>query len=73
MNQHVARDSVPVDTHNLTLAQHRVSSSSVVKHPATSRRVMVSNPIWDSDFSESACVLEFTLYYVDISVSFFYL
>ena len=28
---------------------------------------MVSNLIRDSDFSESACVLEFTLYYVDIS------
>ena len=30
----------------------RVSSSSVVEHLTRSRRVMGSNPIWDSDFSE---------------------
>ena len=28
----------------------RVSSSSVVEHPTRSRRVVGSNPIWDSDF-----------------------
>ena len=45
----------------LTLAHHRVSSSSVVEHPTKSRRVVGSNPIWDSDFfSESTCLLEFT-------------
>ena len=38
----------------------RVSSSSVVEHPTRSWRVMGSNPIWDSDFSESTCLLEFT-------------
>ena len=53
MSQHVAvylRDAVPVNTHNLTLAHHRVPSSSVAEHPTRSRRVMGSNPIWDSDF-----------------------
>ena len=35
---------------NLTLAHHRVSSSSVVEHPTRSRRVVGSNPIWGSDF-----------------------
>ena len=53
MSQHVAvkpRDAVPVNTHNLTLAHQRVSSSSVVEHPTRSRRVVGSNPIWDSDF-----------------------
>ena len=34
----------------LTLAHHRVSSSSVVEHPTRSRRVVGSNPIWGSDF-----------------------
>ena len=43
-------DAVPVNTHNLTLAHHRVSSSSVVEHPTRSRRVVGSNPIWGSDF-----------------------
>ena len=33
----------------LTLAHHRVSSSSVVEHPTRSRRVVGSNPIWDSN------------------------
>ena len=33
-----------------TLAHHRVSSSSVVEHPTRSRRVVGSNPIWDSEF-----------------------
>ena len=39
MSQHVAVpcDAVPVNTHNLTLAHHRVSSSSVVEHPTRSR------------------------------------
>ena len=53
MSQHVAvqpRDAVPVNTHNLTLAHLRVSSSSVVEHPTRSRRVVGSNPIWGSDF-----------------------
>ena len=53
MSQRVAvypRDAVPVNTHNLTLAHHRVPSSSVVEHPTRSRRVLGSNPIWDSDF-----------------------
>ena len=36
--------------HNLILAHHRVSSSSVVEHPTRSRRVLGSNSIWDSDF-----------------------
>ena len=44
------RDAVPVNTHNLTLAHHRVSSSSVVEHPTRSRRVVGSYPIWDFDF-----------------------
>ena len=43
------RDAVPVNSHNLSLAHHRVSSSSVVQHPTRSRRVVGSNPIWDSD------------------------
>ena len=30
--------------------RHRVSSSSVVEHPTRSRRVVGSNPMWDSDF-----------------------
>ena len=47
---------------DLTLAHHRVSSSSVVEHPTRSRRVVGSNPIWGSDFSESTCLLEFTLF-----------
>ena len=29
---------------------YRLSSSSVVEHPTRSRRVVGSNPIWDSDF-----------------------
>ena len=45
------RDVVPVNTHSLTLAHHRVSSSSVVEHLTRSRTVEGSNPIWDSDFS----------------------
>ena len=32
------------------LAHHKVPSSSVVEHPTRSRRVVDSNPIWDSDF-----------------------
>ena len=45
----------------LTLAHHRVSSSSVVEHPTRSRRVVGSNPIWDSDFFwVDLCLLEFT-------------
>ena len=44
------RDAVPVNTHGLTLARHRVPSSSVVEHPTRSRRVVGSNPIWDSEF-----------------------
>ena len=36
------------------------SLSSVVEHPTRSRRVVGSNPIWDSDFSESTFLLEFT-------------
>ena len=43
------RDAVPVNTHNLTLAHHRVSSSSVVEHPTRSWRVVCSNPFWDLD------------------------
>ena len=31
-------------------ADHRVLSSSVVEHTTRSRRVVGSNPIWDSDF-----------------------
>ena len=53
MSQHVVvqpRDAVPVNTHNLTLAHYRVSSSSVVEHPTRSWRVVGSNPIWGSDF-----------------------
>ena len=53
MSQHMAvqpRDAVPFNTHNLTLAHHRVSSSPVVERPIRSRRVVGSNPIWDSDF-----------------------
>ena len=38
-----------VNTHNLTLAHHRVSSSSVAEHPTRSWRIVGSNPIWDSD------------------------
>ena len=41
---------IPVDAHNLTLAHHRVPGSSVVEHLTRSRRVVGSNPIWDSDF-----------------------
>ena len=37
-------------THNLTLAHHRVSCSSLLEHPTRSRRVVGSNPIWVSDF-----------------------
>ena len=40
--------AVPVNTHNFTLAHHRVPSSSVVEHPTRSWRVVGSNPIWDS-------------------------
>ena len=53
MRQYVAvspRDAVPLNTPNLTLAHHKVPSSSVVEHPTRSRRVVGSNPIWDSDF-----------------------
>ena len=53
MSQHLAvspRDAVLVNTHNLTLAHHRVPSSSVVEHPTRSRRVLSSNPIWASEF-----------------------
>ena len=56
MSQHVAvwlRDTVPVNTHNLTLAHQGVSSSSVVEHPTRSRRVVGSSLIWDSDFFPS--------------------
>ena len=60
------REAVSVDTHNLTLAHHRVSSSSEVEHPTRSRRVVGSNPIWYSDFPKPTCVLEFTSYYVGI-------
>ena len=35
---------------HFTLAHHRVSSSSVVEHPTRSRRVVGSNPIWNSEF-----------------------
>ena len=35
---------------HFTLAHHRVSSSSVVEHPTRSRRVVGSNPIWNSGF-----------------------
>ena len=35
---------------HFTLAHHRVSSSSVVEHPTRSRRVVASNPIWNSEF-----------------------
>ena len=51
--------AVSVNTHNLTLAHHRASSSSVVEHPTRSRRVVGSNPIWESDFSKSMFLLEF--------------
>ena len=37
-------------------------SSSVVEHPTRSRRVAGSNPIWESDFSESTFLLECTKY-----------
>ena len=53
MSQHMAvqpHDAVTVNTHNLTLAHHRVPSSSVVEHPTRSQRVVGSNPIWDLDF-----------------------
>ena len=30
-----------------------------LEHPTRSRRVVGSNPIWDSDFSESAFLVEF--------------
>ena len=40
---------VPVYTHNLTLAHHRVPSSSVVENPTRSRRVVGSIPTWDSE------------------------
>ena len=46
----VAVRCVPVNTHNLTLAHHRVPSSSVVEHPTRSQRVVGSIQIWDSDF-----------------------
>ena len=46
-------------TWNLTLAHRIVPSSSVVKHPTRSRRVVGSNPSWDSDFSDSTFLLEF--------------
>ena len=39
-----------VNTHNVTLAHHRVPSNSVVEHPTRPRRVVGSNPIWDSDY-----------------------
>ena len=42
--------SHPCQYPHLTRAHHRVSSSSVVEHPTRSRRVVGSNPIWDSDF-----------------------
>ena len=71
MSQHVAvypRDVVPVSTHNLTLAYHRVSSSSAVEHPTRSRRVVGSNPIWDSDFfrvyvSPKICIISCCCYF----------
>ena len=34
----------------LTLAHHRVPSSSVVEHLTRPQRVVGSNPVWDSDF-----------------------
>ena len=36
--------------------------NSMVEHPTRSRRVVGSNPIWDSDcFSESTFLLEFNI------------
>ena len=37
---------------DLTLARHRVSSIQWLEHPNRSQRIVVSNPIWGSDFSE---------------------
>ena len=62
MCQYVAvqsRNAVLVNTHNLTLAHHKVLSSSVVEHPTRLRRVVGSNPIWNSNFSDSTFLLEF--------------
>ena len=77
----IPRDAVPVKTHKLAIAHHRVSSvtgtasrgmrfqsrptnwplltiespvAQWLEHPTRSRRVVGSNPIWDSEFfSES--------------------
>ena len=51
---------VPVNTHYLTLAHHRVSSSSVVEHPTRSRGSWVQIPSGTRIFSESTFLLEFT-------------
>ena len=59
----IADDAVPVNTHNLTLAHHRVLSSSVAEHPTRSRRVVGSNPIWDSDLFLVYFLLKFTQYH----------
>ena len=47
---------VPVETHKLALVHHRVSSSTVVRASdySRSRRVVDSNPIWNSDFLPSS-------------------
>ena len=53
-------------THNSTLAHRRVSSSSVVR-ASRSQRVVGSNPIWDSDFSESTYYYNFIISDVNIT------
>ena len=63
MSQHVAvqpRDAVPVNTHNLTLAHHRVSSSSVVEHRLDHGGSWVQILSGTRIFSESTFLLEFT-------------